>query len=105
MAQFDVYRNPSKTTRKFYPYLLDIQSPYISDLATRIVIPLGLVSFFKNESMDILTPEITFEEEGLLLLTPQMSSMPSNLLKEPVGTLVHFRDQIINAVDFAISGV
>ncbi len=105
MAQFDVYRNPSKTTRKHYPYVLDIQSPYISDIATRIVIPLGYSSSFGNEVMAGLTPKITYENEKLLLLTPQISSVPAKLLKAPIGSLSHFREVIINALDFAIAGI
>lgn len=105
MAQFDVYRNPSKKSRVHYPYLLDIQSPYISEIATRIVIPLSNASSFGNDAMKILTPEINYEGENLLLLTPQISSVPENILKEPVGSLSHFREQIINALDFAIAGI
>ena len=105
MAQFDVYHNPSKHSKKHYPLLLDIQSPYISEIATRIVIPLGLASSFRNERMTNLAPEITFEDEELLLLTPQIASVPANILKSPVGSLSHFREQIINALDFAIAGI
>lgn len=105
MAQFDVYKNPSRTSKKFFPYLVDIQSPYISELATRMVIPLGLASHFGNIAMKGLTPEFNFEGEKLFLLTPQMSSIPINQLKEPVGSLIHFREQIINAIDFAILSI
>ena len=68
MAQFDVFRNPSTTTRKHFPYLVDIQSPYLEELATRIVIPLGNASLFKDTAMKGLTPEVTFQDEHLLLL-------------------------------------
>lgn len=105
MAQFDVYRNPGKQSKKHYPYLLDIQSPYIAEIATRIVIPLGYAASFKNEVMKNLTPEISFGEELLLLLTPQISSVPANILSNPVGSLIHFREQIVNALDFAITGI
>jgi toxin CcdB len=105
MAQFDVYRNPSKASRKHYPYLLDIQNPYISEIATRIVIPLGYASSFGNESMKRLTPEISYQDDALFLLTPQISSIPAKFLKEPIGSLAHFREQIINALDFAIAGI
>ncbi|MEO0443644.1 MAG: CcdB family protein [Pseudomonadota bacterium] len=105
MAQFDVYQNPSKASRKHYPYLLDIQSPYLSEIATRIVMSLGLASSFSNEAMDMLTPEIHYEDKEFLLLTPQISSVPSNVLKKPIGSLSHFREQIINALDFAISNI
>jgi len=105
MAQFDVYINPSKNTRQAYPYIVDIQSSLISEIATRIVIPLGKLSHFKNEQMKGLTPEISYEGEQLLLLTPQISSVPTKMLKSPVGTLSHFRDEIIAALDFAITGI
>jgi len=105
MAQFDVYPNPSRTTKKHIPYLLDIQNAFLSDLATRIVIPLGFKSSFNNEAMARLTPEVSYEGEKLLLLTPQMASVPSTILKNPVGSLSHFRNEIIDSLDFAVSGV
>lgn len=105
MAQFDVYSNPGKTSKIFFPYLVDIQSPYISELATRMVIPLGIASHFGNLSMKGLTPEFNFEGEKLLLLTPQISSIPTKQLKKPVGSLIHFREQIINSIDFAILSI
>jgi toxin CcdB len=97
MAQFDVYVNPSQSSRAFYPYLVDIQTPYIAELATRIVIPLGLYSAFGGQAMKGLTPIITFEDEKLLLL-------PTKRLHDPIGTLAHLRDRIIGAVDFALTG-
>ncbi|SET72783.1 toxin CcdB [Marinobacter segnicrescens] len=83
MAQFDVYPNPSKISKAHYPYLVDIQSSLLSDLATRIVIPLGKRSAFGDEVMQGLTPEISFADQELLLLTPQISSVPEKR-KRPV---------------------
>ena len=105
MAQFDVFRNPSTTTRNHYPYLVDIQSPYLEELATRIVIPLGKAALFRNTAMKGLTPKVTFHDEELLLLTPQISSLSKKLLKEPIGSLSHLRDKLLNALDFAIFGI
>ena len=105
MAQFDVYKNPNKNTRTAYPYIIDIQNPLISELATRIVIPLGNISYFKNEQMKGLTPGVSYEGEQLLLLTPQVASLPTKKLTNPVGSLSHFRDEIIAALDFAITGI
>lgn len=90
MAQFDVYVNPGQSSRAFYPYLVDIQTPCIAELATRIVIPLGLYSAFGGQAM-----------KGL---TPQMASLPAKRLHDPIGTLAHLRDRIIGAVDFALTG-
>jgi len=105
MSQFDVYLNPSKSTGDAYPYIVDIQNSLISEISTRIVIPLGRLSYFRNEQMKGLTPVIEYEGEKLILLVPQIASIPAKKIKEPVGTLSHFRDEIIAALDFAITGI
>lgn len=105
MSQFDVYVNPSLSTREAFPYIIDIQNPLISEIATRMVIPLGKMSYFNSEQMKRLTPIVEYENEKLLLLTPQIASVQTNRLKNPVGSLSHFRDEIIASLDFAISGV
>ena len=105
MHQFDVYANPSKATRRAYPFIVDIQSNVISEIATRIVVPLGRKADFKNEVMKGLTPAVSYEGEELLLLIPQIASMPTKELKDPIGSLSHLRDEIIAALDFAITGI
>jgi toxin CcdB len=105
MEQFDVYINPSPATRIAFPFIVDIQNPVISELATRIVIPLGRINYFKNEEMKGLTPVVEYGDERFLLLTAQIASIPSKKLKKPVGSLSHFRDEIISSLDFAITGI
>lgn len=105
MAQFDVYINPSRNTRTAFPYIVDIQNSVISDIATRIVIPLGKLDNFKNEKLKGLTPEVEYEGKPFLLLTPQIASVPSKILKKPIGSLSHLRDEIVAAIDFAITGI
>lgn len=105
MSQFDVYENPSKKSRKAYPYIIDIQNALISGLTTRIVIPLGKISHFRNEKMNGLTPIIEYKNEEFILLTPQIASMPENFLKNPVGSVETMGDEIIAAIDFALTGI
>ncbi|MGS2724440.1 CcdB family protein [Porticoccus sp. GXU_MW_L64] len=105
MSQFDVYKNPGKASKEHLPYLLDIQNNFLEDLSTRIVVPLGLKSSFRNEDMDRLTPTVNYLDEELLLLTPQLSSVPASILKDQIGSLAHIRLEIINALDFAIAGI
>jgi len=105
MPQFDVYKNPSKASSKFYPFLVDIQNNYISDIDTRIVIPLGKAENFKNQIMQRLQLEIHYEDQDLVLMTPQISSISKKLLKSPIGSLGHLKQEIIDALDFAIIGI
>ena len=105
MHQFDVYINPSPSTRDAFPYIVDIQNPIISEIATRIVIPLGRIAYFKNEQIKGLTPIVKYENENFLLLTAQIASIPAKKLEKPVGSLPHFRDEILSSLDFAITGI
>ena|SRR5690554_3961674 len=105
MAQFDVYNNPSKATRKAYPYILELQSDVISEIATRIVVPLADNSYMNKEEFKWLTPKINYEDKELLILIPQIASMNTKSLKNPIGSLTHLREEIISALDFAITGI
>ncbi|WP_211605119.1 CcdB family protein [Vreelandella arcis] len=55
-----MYPNPSNASKAHYSYLVDIQSSLLSELATRIVIPLGQRSALDSDAMRGLTPEISF---------------------------------------------
>ncbi len=55
--------------------------------------------------MQGLIPEITFADQELLLLTPQISSVPEKHLKSPIGSLAHAREPIVKALDLAITGI
>ena len=105
MGQFDVHPNPSRSTQADYPYIVDIQSPHLPELATRIVIPLARKAAFPSQAMKGLTPDVTFKGEDLLLVTPQIASLPVRVLPEPIGSLAHIRNQILSASDFAITGI
>ncbi|MFT6907854.1 MAG: toxin CcdB [Oleiphilaceae bacterium] len=69
------------------------------------MIPLGKLSHFSHEKMAGLTPIIEYENEAFILLTPQLTSMHANLLRSPVGSLIAMRDDLIAAIDFAITGI
>ncbi len=105
MAQFDVYDNTSKATHKAYPYILELQNDVIAEIATRIVVPLADIRYMSNEEFKGLTPKINYEDKELLILIPQITSMSTKSLKNPVGSLSHLRDEIIAALDFAITGI
>jgi toxin CcdB len=105
MAQFDVYENTNRVTIKQYPLIVDIQHSVLSSLATRIVIPLSHKDSLHGAVMDVLMPEILFDERCFVLMTPQISAVPDRLLSKPIGTLEHCRSQVLAALDFAITGI
>ena len=105
MAQFDVYRNPSKSTNKAFPFLVDVQNSVIDQLATRLTVPLTTSNARKSLYMKKLTPEIELEGETYLFLAQQLSSIPEEVLHDCIGSLRQSRDLLLDAIDFAITGI
>jgi toxin CcdB len=53
----------------------------------------------------MLCPEVVIEGVTFVLLTHQMTNVPSSALKVPIISVEFLRDEIIAAVDFLISGI
>ncbi len=105
MAQFDVYENTNRASRKQYPLLVDVQHSVLSTLATRMVIPLSKKDSLHGAAMDVLMPEVMLDDQPYVLMTPQISAIPDRLLSTPIGTLEHCRSHVLAALDFAITGI
>jgi toxin CcdB len=104
MSQFTVYRNRNSKSKADIPYLLDVQSDLLSELGTRVVIPL-----FEKKSLGIkpltkLTPELQVDGKKCILMTPQLAGIPIKELGEPVEDLAQHRIDIIGALDLLITG-
>ncbi len=103
MAQFDVYRNPDPGTRDTVPYLADIQSDFLSDLATRLVVP--LLRDAEAERLERLTPVVIVDGEAHLAAVQEMAAIPARLLRgAPVASIANHRDELVGAIDFLVVG-
>jgi toxin CcdB len=105
MAQFSVYRNGNPATRKAIPLLLDIQCDLISDLATRVVVPLYPARTMKLAELKTLTPRFQIEGTGYLMVTPQLAGVSVKALGERVADLSDRRQEIIAAIDLLVTGI
>ncbi len=103
MPQFDLHENRNPKTKGLIPYLLDIQSDLLADLATSVVIPVCLAGT-ATRGMTRLTPEVEIDGQSYLLLTPQLASIPRKGLGKTVANLSNNRNEIIGAVDFLLAG-
>lgn len=54
MPQFSVYKNKNAATKARVPYLLDVQSNLLSELETRVVVPLNLATAMKGNALTVL---------------------------------------------------
>lgn len=105
MAQFEVYENPNRASRKTYPFLLDIQSDLLSDLRTTVVIPLCPVGAVGGDAITKLCPVLSIEGKRFVALSHQLAGVDRKMLGKAIADLSRYRSEIIAAMDFIVSGI
>ena len=105
MEQFTLYKNENKNSKKAYPYFVDVQNDLLSDLNSRIVIPISTQKALNNLNAKRLCPVIEIDGNTFVLLTHQITSVPCSILKKEVATLEHYRYDILGAIDLLLTGI
>lgn len=105
IRRFDVLRNPSSASNKTFPYFLVVQSEFLQDLPTRVVVPLTRARTIKGPPATLLNPEFEIEGVRVVMLTQQIANVPLTALRSPVASLESHRDAIVRALDFLFEGI
>lgn len=105
MPQFSVHKNPNPESKAAYPYLLDIQSDLISDLDSRVVVPLASAAGMKGKAIKTLMPTFKIDGKNHVMVTPQLAGISKKQLGAVVCDLSALRDEIISALDLLITGI
>lgn len=105
MAQFDVHKNPNPASAKAIPYLLDVQSDLLSELSTRVVVPLAYPEAIANKPAHVLNPLLDISGKKLVMLTPETAGISVKRLGEVVASARGNRNEIIRAIDIVFSGI
>jgi toxin CcdB len=103
MAQFDLYTNPNPETSQSIPFLLDVQADFLSNLATRVVVPLYTAAAL-GKAATHLNPGFSIQQEAVVLSTAELAGVAINSLGDKVGSLKEHRQEIIAALDFLFTG-
>ncbi len=104
MAQFDVYANPSHSAAQGIPYVVVVQSDLLDALATRMTIPLALVTF-ADKAPEKLCPSITVNGQQLRVLAHYAAPLPTRSLRQVVANVAPQASALIAAIDVVIAGV
>ncbi len=103
MARFDVYANPSAAERKHTPYFVDVQNDFISDLSSRVVVPLRREAMFGPRTRD-LNPLLQVGDIAVVLDTAALGAVPSNELRKPLASVRSQRELVQEALDALFGG-
>ena len=105
MPQFTIYKNKHSQTKALFPFLLDVQSPLLEELQSRVVIPMTKSSAAMKKPVSRLTPVITVDGVPHLLVTHQLAAISQSALGIPVADATLERAAIIAALDVLITGI
>ena len=101
--QGDVTLNPDDAGGQI-PYLLDVQADLLSDLATRVVVPLVRAASFGRRASR-LHPAFTIAGQDVVMATHLIAAVRQNSVGARIASLRDQRDVIIAAIDVLWSGV
>jgi|WetSurMetagenome_2_1015567.scaffolds.fasta_scaffold1069788_2 toxin CcdB len=104
MSQFCVYTNINSITKSNYPFLLDVQNQILDSIETRLVIPLILSSKYESKPIKELMPLVIINKKEYVILTPLQAGIHKKNLGQFVFDLSLKRQEIINAIDFLLTG-
>ena len=99
MAQCDYYPQ-----RRAKGYWLDCQTDLLDDIESRFVVPLLPLEAVPSPIRQ-LNPVFEIAGSSFVLLTQQAGPAPVADLGKPAGSLADYRYEILNALDFLITGV
>jgi len=103
MAQFDVYQNPNPSSKKYAPYLLDVQNNLFEALTTRVVVPLVLEKSMRLPA-NRLNPGFNIDGNLVYMSTAEVAGVSHNVIGKYVCSLSLNRNEIIGALDFLFTG-
>jgi toxin CcdB len=105
MTQFTIYQNKNSQSKKEYPLLLDIQTNLLDSLQTTVVVPLKKLERNTDKVLTQLTPTFIIEGVDYLMLTPQLAGIQRKELGKAIADVEYARTDILNALDFLLTGI
>ena len=101
MARFDVHELKSKAD---VPLVVDVQADLLEALRTRVVVPLVPLAVAEKEVTARLKPVVDIAGRSYVLMTTDLSAIPTAALGERVASVEPQRQTITDALDFLFQG-
>ena len=100
MARFDAYKFKSASV----PMVLDVQTNLLSDLQTRVVVPLVPLSKAEKEVLPRLKPILQINGKDYVLMTTDIGTIRTKDLGTIAANLKDQHHTITGALDFLFQG-
>lgn len=102
MRQFEIYLNPFERTRRFAPYVVNMQSHLLEALPTVLVAPVYRV--VERPAYSNVSVMIRFQGQELIVSLAEIAPMDSQRLQRPLGVLTEHESELRRALDRVFTG-
>ena len=101
--QHDLFVNPSRRGRAIYPFVVVLQADVV-DADTRIVAPLAATVIMAAPPSRAL-PLVSHEGQEYVVMMRLMGVLPARHIRQSVGSVARYRDDITRALDWLFFGI
>jgi len=101
--QHDLFVNPGRRTRAVYPLVVVLQADVV-EADTRIVAPLTTTIIVPNPPTRVL-PLVSHDGRDYVVMMRLVGVLPARQLRQPVGSIARYRDDITRALDWLFFGI
>lgn len=100
--QHDLFANPNHRERLGFPLVVALQAD-VADGHYRVVAPLTAVT--PRTPMSRLVPIVHHGDQKYVVVFHLITNLPARLLRHPVGSIAHYRDDLTRALDWLFFGI
>jgi toxin CcdB len=100
--QHDLFANPNRRARVLYPLIVALHANVV-DGPNAMIAPLTLVTARTPNSR--LLPVVEHEGARYAVVFTLMTALSTRRLLDPVGSIAHYRDDLIRAIDWLFCGI
>lgn len=105
MSQYSACRNLNPATRARVPLLLDVQSGLLSELQTRVVVPMCPAAVFRDKTLTRLMPVLEVEGKKYVCVVPELAGVSHKLVGPAVADFSAQSAVILGAIDLLLTGI
>ncbi|PPQ31231.1 CcdB family protein [Rhodopila globiformis] len=100
--QHDLFANPSRRSRPLYPLIVALQANIVGG-ESEMIAPLTPVT--PGTPITRLLPIVEHGGGRYAVMFPLMTNLSARLLRHPVGSIAHYRDDLTRALDWLFFGI
>src|SRR4051794_31810378 len=94
--QHRLFVNPNRHGRSSYPLVVVLQAD-VAEGSERIVAPLSRA---EGEMPSRLRPIVLHDDVAFMVMMRLLGILPDRLLRHPVGSIAHYREDLTRALDW-----